>query len=92
MALGSFQLLTEMTTWDLPGGKGRPARRADNLTDICEPIVYTKYGSLDFSQPYGPSLPVTRIALPFLPTKKWLKVPIFFIISYTISNQNGTIL
>jgi hypothetical protein len=22
-----------------PGGKGRPARKADNLTTICEPIV-----------------------------------------------------
>jgi hypothetical protein len=24
---------------NLPGGKGRPARKADNLTAICEPIV-----------------------------------------------------
>jgi hypothetical protein len=23
----------------VPGGKGRPARKADNLTAICEPIV-----------------------------------------------------
>jgi hypothetical protein len=28
----------EMSTRNLPGGKGRPARKADNLT-ICEPIV-----------------------------------------------------
>jgi hypothetical protein len=26
-------------TKNLPGGKGRPARDADNLTAICEPIV-----------------------------------------------------
>jgi hypothetical protein len=39
MALGSTQPLTEMSTWNLPGGKGRPARKADNLTAICEPIV-----------------------------------------------------
>jgi hypothetical protein len=32
-------LLTEMSTRNLPGGKGRPARKAD-LTAICEPIVY----------------------------------------------------
>jgi hypothetical protein len=28
-----------MSTRDFPGGKGRPARGADNLTAICEPIV-----------------------------------------------------
>jgi hypothetical protein len=29
-----------METGDsFPGGKGRPARRADNLEAICEPIV-----------------------------------------------------
>jgi hypothetical protein len=38
-ALGSTQPLTEMSTRSLPGGKGRPARKADNLTAICEPIV-----------------------------------------------------
>jgi hypothetical protein len=37
MALGSAQPLTKMSTWNLPGGKGRPARKADNLTAICEP-------------------------------------------------------
>jgi hypothetical protein len=39
MALGSSNPLTEMSTWNLPGGKGRPARKADNLTAICEPTV-----------------------------------------------------
>jgi hypothetical protein len=34
MALGSTQLLTEITTANLPGGKGRPARKADNLTAL----------------------------------------------------------
>jgi hypothetical protein len=36
MALGSTQPLTEMSTRNLPGGKGRPARRTDNHTAICE--------------------------------------------------------
>jgi hypothetical protein len=31
--------LTEISTKNLPGGKGRPARKADNLTTICEPTV-----------------------------------------------------
>jgi hypothetical protein len=39
MALGSTQLLTEMSTSNLPGGKVRPVRKVDNLTAICEPIV-----------------------------------------------------
>jgi hypothetical protein len=39
MALGSTQPLTEMSTRNRPGGKRRPARRADNLTAICEPNV-----------------------------------------------------
>jgi hypothetical protein len=39
MALGSIQPLIEMSTRNLPGGKGRPARKADNLTAICEATV-----------------------------------------------------
>jgi hypothetical protein len=39
MALGSTQRLTEMSTRNLPGGKGQPALEADNLPAICEPIV-----------------------------------------------------
>jgi hypothetical protein len=35
MTLGSTEPLTEMSTRNLPGGKGRPARKADNLTAIC---------------------------------------------------------
>jgi hypothetical protein len=40
MALESTQPLTEKSTSNLPWGKGRPAREADNFTAICEPIVY----------------------------------------------------
>jgi hypothetical protein len=39
MALGSTQSLTEMSTRNLPEGKGRAARKSDNFTGICEPIV-----------------------------------------------------
>jgi hypothetical protein len=39
MALGSTQLLTEMSTRNIPGGKGRSERKTDNLTAICEPII-----------------------------------------------------
>jgi hypothetical protein len=39
MALESAQSLTEMSTRNLPGGKGNAARKADNPTVICEPTV-----------------------------------------------------
>jgi hypothetical protein len=39
MTLRSTQPLTEMSTRNLPGGKGRPTSKADNLTAICESIV-----------------------------------------------------
>jgi hypothetical protein len=39
MALGSTQPLTEMSIRNILGGKGRPLRKADNLTAIFEPIV-----------------------------------------------------
>jgi hypothetical protein len=39
MALGSIQPLTEMSIRYLPGNKGRPVRKAENLTAIYEPSV-----------------------------------------------------
>jgi hypothetical protein len=39
VALGSTKPLTETSTRNIPGGKGRLARKADNLTAICEPTV-----------------------------------------------------
>jgi hypothetical protein len=38
MTVGSIQPLREMSSRNHPGGKGRPARKAD-ITAICEPIV-----------------------------------------------------
>jgi hypothetical protein len=39
MALGSTQPLTEMSTGNLPGGKGRPAHNVGNHSAICEQII-----------------------------------------------------
>jgi hypothetical protein len=39
MTLGWTQPLTEIITRNPIGGKGRPARKTDNFTAICEPIV-----------------------------------------------------
>jgi hypothetical protein len=46
MALGSTQPLTEMSTKNLPGGKGRPAREADHLTAICEMEASTPHNPM----------------------------------------------
>jgi hypothetical protein len=40
MALELTQPITEMSNRYLPGDKGRPARKADNLTAIFEQIVW----------------------------------------------------
>jgi hypothetical protein len=53
MALGSTQPLTEMSTGNIPGGEERPARKADNLTAICEPIVYKNVGTSTSHSPMG---------------------------------------
>jgi hypothetical protein len=53
MALELTQPLTEMSTWNFPGGKWRPVLKADNLTAICEPNVY-KYEIFDVSKLYRP--------------------------------------
>jgi hypothetical protein len=37
MALGLTHPLREMSTRNLPEGKGPSARKADNFTAICEP-------------------------------------------------------
>jgi hypothetical protein len=63
MTLGSTQPLTEMSTRNLPGDKGRPAHKTDNLTAVCE--LSRKCEGLDVSQPYGPPRSVTWIPLPF---------------------------
>jgi hypothetical protein len=39
VALGSIQPLTEMGIRNLPGGKVRPARKADSITAVFETIV-----------------------------------------------------
>jgi hypothetical protein len=56
MALVSTHLRTEMSTMNLPGGKGQSTRKADKLTAICELIVYKMW---------EPWQPITGIVLPF---------------------------
>jgi hypothetical protein len=60
MALRSTLPLTEMRTRNIPGGKGRPEPKADNL---YEPIVWEMWRPQHL---YGTSRPLTGIALTFL--------------------------
>jgi hypothetical protein len=84
MALGSTQPLTEMSTRNFPGGKKRPALRADNLAAIYEPNVW-KCANLNLPRPYGPPRPVTGINLLYLCYTEihccslwWFRLSLFF--------------
>jgi hypothetical protein len=53
MALGSTQPLTEMSTRNLPGGKGQPARKADKLTPSVSRFSIENVGVSTSHNPMG---------------------------------------
>jgi hypothetical protein len=69
MAFGSTQPLTEMNAKNLRGGKARPARKADNLAAICEPIVQKMLEPRRLTT-LGASTACYRDSFTFLPTFK----------------------
>jgi hypothetical protein len=77
MTLESTQPLTEMSARNLPGSKWRPARKADNLTDVCDPTVWKMWGPRrlttlrastacyrdSFTLPYEPIIPPLNVTV-----------------------------
>jgi hypothetical protein len=64
MALALTQPLTEMSTKNLPVGKARPPRKADNLADIYKPSAYNMWEPRHLTTLWA-STTFTGIALPF---------------------------
>jgi hypothetical protein len=72
MALGSTQPLTEMSTRNFPGGKGRPAHKADNLSPPSVSGLSRIDGNLHVFQPCGPPRTGAGIVLPFYLYYTWV--------------------
>jgi hypothetical protein len=85
MALGSTQPLTEMSTRNLSGGKGRPARDVDYFTAICELVVMKMWEARRlttvwaFMACYKIALPLTLhiVARSFSKLRVWLDLALF---------------
>jgi hypothetical protein len=84
MALGSTQSLTELSTRNLLGGKGRLSFEADTSPPTMSKLS-RKCGSLDFSQICWPPRPVTGISLPFICNRLAVCVSYFnFFVIYAV--------
>jgi hypothetical protein len=69
-AQGSTQPLAEVNTRNLPGRKGRPARKANNLTAIYGPIVWKMWKPRRLTLPWA-SATCYRSSCTFYNMKLW---------------------
>jgi hypothetical protein len=76
MVLGSTQLVTKMSTRNLPGLQDE--ERIILTTSLpSESRLSRKCGNLDVLLPYVPQCPVTGIALPLMPCHSLLKMTLY---------------
>jgi hypothetical protein len=80
---------------NLLGGKGRPALKADNLTAICEPIVYKMWEPRRLTSlwPFTASYRDIFTFLPFTEVieKIFMKPPHFWYIFVLLSNSHDSL-
>jgi hypothetical protein len=74
VAMGSTQPLTEMIARNLPGDKGRPERKADNLTAICELTVYKNVEASTPRNLWASTAYYKNRFFPFIIIISWVKI------------------